>query len=331
MKKPAYNVGGEAVIEGVMMRSPHFYAVAVRRADGKITVTSEKLDSAADKFAFWKLPVFRGILAMWESLTLGLKSLTFSANLAEEDIAKAEAKKAGKKTAIVGKKQGNETIENMLSFSIAVILAIGLFIMLPYGINRMIAKKFGDLNTNRIWFNLGMVIFKFAIFFLYVWSISRIEDIKRLFQYHGAEHKSIYAFEDGRPLSYASVKHYSTRHPRCGTAFIVITVLISLILFVIFLPAELKWWQRIIYEIPLILPIVGISYEILKLSHKFRDNPLMKLFIAPGLAFQKLTTREPDKEQLEVAIRSLKAVTALENAWIKKNVRRGQKVKNERN
>lgn len=313
MKKSKFNVGGEAVIEGVMMRSPHFYAIAVRRANKKITVTADPVNSASQKYKFWKWPVFRGLLGMWESMALGMRALTYSANIMEEDMEKAEVKK-GKAPA----KPRNETLENTITFSIAIILAIGLFILLPYGINRLIAKKFTELNTNRYLFNIGMIIFKFSIFFLYVWAISLMEDVKRLFQYHGAEHKTIYAFEAGKKVSIATVKPYSTRHPRCGTAFIIVTVLISLILFVIFLPAELKWWQRILYEIPLILPIVGISYELLKLSDKYRDNPLMKLFIAPGLAFQRLTTREPDKAQMEVAIKALDTVVALENSWIKK-------------
>lgn len=313
MKKPAYNVGGEAVIEGVMMRSPHFYAIAVRRANGKLQVTADPVNSASVKYRFLKWPILRGILAMWESMSLGMKSLTYSANMMEEDLAKAD-KKAGKAPA----KPRNEALENFLTFGFAIILAVGLFIMLPFGINKLIAKKFTELNTNRVWFNLGMIIFKFAIFFLYVWAISLMSDVKRLFQYHGAEHKTIYAFEDGKKMTVSALKPYSTRHPRCGTAFLVVTVLISLILFVIFLPAELKIWQRILFEIPLILPIVGISYELLKLSDKFRDNPLMKIFIAPGLAFQRLTTKEPDKGQMEAAIKALKTVILLENRWIRK-------------
>jgi uncharacterized protein YqhQ len=321
-KKSKYNVGGEAVIEGVMMRSPHFYAVAVRRADKSITVESGNVNSASDKHAFWKWPFLRGLLGMYESMKLGFKSLTISANLMEEDILKEEAKK--KKIRVKDLKPRNEALETSASFAFAIVLALGLFILLPYGINRLIAKRFHELNTNRYYFNIGMVVFKFIIFFLYVWGISFFNDVKRLFQYHGAEHKSIYAFEAGKKLVYNNIKPYSTKHPRCGTAFIIITVLISLILFVIFLPAQLKWWQRILCEIPLLLPIVGLSYELLKLSDKYSDNPFMKIFIAPGLAFQGLTTRQPDKEQLEVAVKSLEKVVALENAFIKKQAPKGK-------
>lgn len=321
-KKSKYNVGGEAVIEGVMMRSPHFYAVAVRRSDKSISVVSEQISSVSDKFKFWKWPLLRGILGMYESMQLGFKSLTIAANFMEEDITKAEAK--DKKIKVKDIKPRNEALETTFSFALAIVLAVGLFILLPYGINRLIAKKFPVINTNRYLFNIGMMVFKFSIFFLYVWGISFFEDVKRLFQYHGAEHKSIFAFEAGKKLVYNNIKPYTTRHPRCGTAFIIITVLISLIVFVICLPAELKWWQRMLYEIPLLLPIVGISYELLKLSDKHSDNPFVKLFIAPGLAFQGLTTKEPDKLQLEVAVKSLNTVVALENAFIKKQSKKGK-------
>ncbi|MEI7543000.1 MAG: DUF1385 domain-containing protein [bacterium] len=316
-KKSKYNVGGEAVIEGVMMRSPHYYAVAVRRADKSISVVSGMVNSAADKFPMWKWPFFRGILGMYESMKLGFKALTISSNYMEEDLNK---KLKPKKT--VTKKETSKTSEGFftaISFILAIALAVGLFILLPYGINKLIAKKFTELNDNNYYFNIGMVVFKFLIFFLYIWGISFLEDVKRLFQYHGAEHKSIYAFEAGKKLVYANIKPYTTKHPRCGTAFIIITVLVSLVFFIIFLPAGLKWWQRILYEIPLLLPIVGFSYELLKLSDKHSNNPLVKLFIAPGLAFQSLTTKEPDKLQLEVAVKSLNAVIALENAYIKKH------------
>ena len=315
-KKSKYNVGGEAVIEGVMMRSPHFYAIAVRRADKSISVTSDVLSSASEKHTFWKWPFFRGILGMYESMTLGFKALTYSADMMEEDILKAEAKQ--KKVTVKDLKPKNELLETSVTFVLAIALFIVLFILLPFGLNKLVAMKFHDMNTNRYMFNIGMVFFKFLIFFIYVWAISFLEDVKRLFQYHGAEHKSIFAFEAGKKLVYNNIKPYTTRHPRCGTAFIIITVMISLVVFVIFLPAGLKVWQRILYEIPLLLPIVGISYELLKLSDKHSENPLMKLFIAPGLAFQGLTTKEPDRLQLEVAVKSLEKVVALENAFIKK-------------
>ncbi|MCE5301211.1 MAG: DUF1385 domain-containing protein [Spirochaetia bacterium] len=315
-KPVKFNVGGEAVIEGVMMRAPHYYAIAVRRASGSMVTTSGAVNSAADRFKFLKWPVLRGVLSMYESMSLGFKALTWSANILDEDIRLDEAKK--KNVKVKDLKPRNEVLENAISFTIAIILAVGLFIMLPYALNRLLAKQFADVNTNRYLFNTGMVVFKMAIFLLYVWSISLMNDVKRLFQYHGAEHKCIYTYEDGKPLVYKNIKPYSTRHPRCGTAFIIITLIVSLFIFVLCLPAELKLWQRILWEIPLLIPIVGLSYEALKLSDKYRDNPLVKILIAPGLAFQLLTTKEPDEKMVATAVASLKLAVKLENAYLKK-------------
>ncbi len=318
VKKPPFNVGGEAVIEGVMMRSPHFYAVSVRSQTGKITTTSDRVNSASDKYPFFKWPFLRGLLSMYESMSLGFKALSYSAAIYEKEAEKKDAPKN------VPSKKSNEAIDLTLSFSLAIILAIGLFILLPYGLNKLLARKFPEISTNRYLFNTGMVFFKLLIFFFYVWGISFFEDVKRLFMYHGSEHKSIYAFEDGKKLDFKNISPYSTRHPRCGTAFIIATLIISLIIFVLCLPAQLNPLQRIIFEIPLLIPIIAISYELLKLSDKFRDNPLMKIVIAPGLAFQRLTTKEPDKKMVEVAVKSLETVVKLEMAWIKKQPRSKQ-------
>ncbi len=257
-EKSKYNVGGEAVIEGVMMRSPHYYAIAVRRANKKIVTTHAKIDSLAHKYAFLKWPIFRGILSMFESMSLGMKALMFSADEMEKDILIEDAKhNKGKKK--VAPKKKNETLENFVTFGIAIVMAILLFIMLPWFITKGLSKISG-FESNRYSFNIGMVFFKLLIFFLYVWGISFFEDVKRLFQYHGAEHKCIYVFEAGEKITFQNTLKFSPRHPRCGTAFIIITLIVSLILFVIFLPPGLKLWQRILWEIPLLLPVIGLSY-----------------------------------------------------------------------
>ncbi len=312
--KPPFNVGGEAVIEGVMMRSPHFYAVSVRTQSGKIQTISDRVNSISEKYPFLKWPFLRGLISMYESMSLGFKALSYSAEIYEKDLEKSDPKK--KKAAEAPNKK-NETVDLTISFGLAIVLAIGLFILLPYGLNKLLARKFHEISTNRYLFNTGMVFFKLVIFFFYVWGISFLEDVKRLFMYHGSEHKSIYAFEDGKKLDYKNISPYSTRHPRCGTAFIIATLIISLIVFVLCLPAQLNPLQRILFEIPLLVPIISISYELLKLSDKFRDNVFMKIIIAPGLAFQRLTTKEPDEKMVEVAVRSLETAVKLENAWIK--------------
>jgi uncharacterized protein YqhQ len=321
LKKPPFNVGGEAVIEGVMMRSPHFYAVAVRNPAGKIVTMSERVNSAAEKYPFLKWPFLRGLISMYESMSLGFKALSFSAAVFEKGT-EAKPKTSGKtKTAVKTPKKSNEALDVTVSFVFAIVLAIGLFILLPYGLNKLLAKKFHEIGTNRYLFNTGMVFFKLVIFFFYVWGISFFDDVKRLFMYHGSEHKSIYAFEDGKKLDYKNIAPYSTRHPRCGTAFIIVTLIISLIIFVLVLPAQLNPLQRILFELPLLIPIVSISYELLKLSDKFRGNFFMKLFIAPGLAFQRLTTKEPDAKMVEVAVASLQTAVKLEMAWISKQAK----------
>jgi uncharacterized protein YqhQ len=251
---------------------------------------------------------------MYESMSLGFKALSYSAEIYEKDLEKSAPKK---KKAVVKPKKTNEAVDLTISFGLAIVLAIGLFILLPYGLNKLLARKFPEISTNRYLFNTGMVFFKLVIFFFYVWGISFLDDVKRLFMYHGSEHKSIYAFEDGKKLDYKNISPYSTRHPRCGTAFIIATLIISLIIFVLCLPAQLNPLKRILFEIPLLVPIISISYELLKLSDRFRDNVFMKLIIAPGLAFQRLTTKEPDKKMVEVAVKSLQTAVKLENAWIK--------------
>lgn len=318
LKKPPFNVGGEAVIEGVMMRSPHFYAVAVRNPAGKIVTMSERVNSAAEKYPFLKWPFLRGLISMYESMSLGFKALSYSAAIFEKG---EEARTKKEKKPVKTPKKTNEALDVTVSFAFAIVLAIGLFILLPYGLNKLLAKKFHDIGTNRYLFNTGMVFFKLVIFFFYVWGISFFEDVKRLFMYHGSEHKSIYAFEDGKKLVYKNIAPYSTRHPRCGTAFIIVTLIISLLIFVLVLPAQLNPLQRILFELPLLIPIVSISYELLKLSDKFRDNFFMKLLIAPGLAFQRLTTKEPDAKMVEVAVASLQKAVKLETAWIAKQAK----------
>jgi len=305
------NIGGEAVIEGVMMRSQHYYAVSVRRKNKKIVTITGNINSAGEKYKFWKWPLLRGLLAMWESMTLGYKALNFSAQIYEEDY---DNNKSAKDKKEADKKNGHG-VEMTFSILIAVVLFVALFILVPFYLNKLIALKFKAMATNRYYFNTGMVFFKLVIFFLYVWAISLMEDVKRLFQYHGAEHKTIFAYENNKKLTYDNIKVYSTRHPRCGTAFLVITLIISLVIFILLLPANLLPWQRILVEIPLIIPIVGISYEALKYSAKYQDNFFIKILIAPGLAFQHLTTKEPDKSQIEVAVKSFTTVMTLEKKF----------------
>jgi uncharacterized protein YqhQ len=325
--KKKFNVGGQAVIEGVLMRSPHFYAVAVRRKNQEIEVTSGPVNSIAEKYTYLKWPFLRGFLSLIESMTLGFKALDFSAKIYEEE---SETKEEKEKKAVLTEEQkkSREKKETVITFTLSILFAVGIFIYLPILATKMIVKAAPALNDNRILFNLIIVFIKFLLFFFYIWGISFFEDVRRLFQYHGAEHKAIFTYEDGKELTTSNMKGYTTLHPRCGTAFIFITIIVSIFLFVLLLPPGFKIWQRLLLEIPLLIPIAGISYEILKLSDKLKDNFFVKIFISPGLAFQKITTKEPDNAQMEVAAKSIDEVLALEKTYIEKNPKTEKKTDN---
>ncbi len=304
------SVGGQAVIEGVLMRSPNYYAVSVRHKNGKIKSMSAPVNSITKKYPFLKWPVLRGFVSLIESMTLGFKALDYSAQIYEEGYENKKKIKLTKEE--TAKKEKKEKLEMTITYILSFGFALLLFIYLPVQGTKLLEKALPGLAENRVWFNLIVVTFKLAIFFLYIWAISFMEDVKRLFMYHGAEHKAIYTFEDGKKLTQKNMLPYTTLHPRCGTAFIFLTMLVSIIIFVLLLPPEFKIWQRILLEIPLLIPIAGLSYELLKFSDKFQNNFFIKILIAPGLAFQKITTKEPDAKMLEVAANSINEVLKLE-------------------
>jgi uncharacterized protein YqhQ len=305
-KQEKINIGGQAVIEGVLMRSPHFYSIAVCKKNKKIVHKSGRVNSLSDKYNFLKLPFIRGFIVLYESLILGYKALDYSANI-YENISSAKAK------------NNKNNFENIIAFLISIFFAIILFIIIPYYLMRLIEVKIKSAGQSSILFNFGIGVFKIFIFLLYVWAISFFKDVKRIFMYHGAEHKTIFAYENKKKLNYNNIKKYPTIHPRCGTAFIFITFVISILFFAIFLPPKFNIIYRILIEIPLLIPIAGLSYEILKLTDKFKDNILIKIFIAPGLAFQKITTMQPDKLQIQTAIKAAQTVLNLEKRYYGKS------------
>lgn len=302
MEQKRINIGGQAVIEGVLMRSPHFYSIAVRKKNKKIINKSGRINSLSDKYKFLKLPFIRGFVVLYESLILGYKALDYSANIYENMDPKM-------------KKNSKANFENIIAFIISIFLVIILFIIIPYYLMRLIETKIKLTGQSSMIFNFGIGMFKIVVFLLYIWGISFFKDIKRIFMYHGAEHKTIYAYEDSKKLNYNNIRKYPTIHPRCGTAFIFITFVISVIFFAIFLPPKFNILYRILIEIPLIIPIAGISYEILKLSDKFKNNLIIKIFISPGLAFQKITTMQPNKKQVLTAIKAAQTVLNLEKKY----------------
>lgn len=291
-------VGGQAVIEGVMMRSPNYYSVSVRNQKGKIITKTKKTKK---KNKLLKLFLIRGIVNLIEMLVLGIKTLTWSAN--QQTDKKEEKLTKG---------------EIFWTIFISIFFVILFFIALPY----FLTLLFGFVEEQKpIIFNLIDGIIKIALFLAYLCLISLMKDVKTLFQYHGAEHKSVYCFEAKKELTLKNVKKYSTKHPRCGTSFIFIVLIASVIIFAL-LPIlvikfnpnfnELNVWIRKAILFPLriaVIPIIaGFSYELLKLSAKFKNNFIIKIIVLPGIWLQKITTKEPTNKQIEVALVSLKTV-----------------------
>lgn len=288
-------VGGQAVIEGVMMRGPKLVSTAVREPSGQISVKVDPVSSISDRHPILKKPMFRGVIALGESLVLGLKSLSYS------------AQKAGDEDEQLSDKELVMTI----LFSLG--LAILLFVIIPTAAAKYIDASF----TNPILLNLLEGGLRLGIFLVYIYGISRMKDIQRVFKYHGAEHKTIHAYEAGEELTVENVQKYSTLHPRCGTAFLLIVMVVSIIMF-----AFLGWpdlWLRILSRVILLPVVAGLSYEIIRFAGK-SQNPFVHIAILPGLWLQKITTSQPDDDMVEVAIQALEAVlvesTVLETAPI---------------
>ena len=299
-------VGGQAVIEGVMMRSPKRIATAIRRADGNIELKTEEFESLIQKYKFLNIPIIRGAITLIEVMVLGIKTLQWSADKAMDDL-KTEDKKSSPQTKT--KKPGMSTASAIMTVAIALIIGISLFFILPL----YLTTEIFSIEKDALLFNLVTGIIRIIFFLLYVWGISFLKDVKRLFEYHGAEHKTIFAFEDKVFLSPVNIQKYTTYHPRCGTSFLVIVMLSALIFFALLDTLIISWYGdinfliRIITHIPLIPVVGGISYEALKASAKHSGSGFIQALIAPGLALQRITTNPPDDQQIEVAVHALKA------------------------
>jgi len=289
--KQIKDIGGQAVIEGVMMRAPTSIVIAVRKPDQQIVIKRERLVPLKERFPPFKLPILRGIAVLVESLIWGMKALTYSANQAvETDDADSAKEMSG---FAIG-------VTMLLSFA----LGIGLFVIVPERLANLVSDQ-GFI------FNMADGIIRLAIFLIYVLVISRSKYIARVFEYHGAEHKSIHAYEAGEELEAENALKYSPQHPRCGTAFLMTVMVVGILVFSIFGKPD-TILIRIGTRLVLIPLIAGISYEIIKLASKRQCNKFMRLIMLPGLWLQRLTTREPSREQIQVAIRSLKEVLAME-------------------
>ncbi len=291
-------VGGQAVIEGVMMRAPKSMAIAVRRPNGEIFVKEDRWRSLSERWSFLRWPFIRGSLILVESLINGMQALTFSANQALEE--------------------EEETLGRWaLLFTILLALGAGivLFVVLPHVMSGLVGRLFGvRLGVEHFLFHVIDGVIKILIFLAYVWLISLSKEIRRIFEYHGAEHKSVYAYEAGEALTVENARRFSTLHPRCGTAFILVVLVISIFFFATVFPfiptiggspGVVNQIFAIVMKILLMFPIAGLAYEMIRYSSRNMEHGVIRWAVLPGLWMQKLTTREPSDEQLEVALAAL--------------------------
>ena len=292
-QRPTY--GGQAVLEGVMIRGQSHVAIAVRRPNGAIAVQRRPLSSLYTG-ALRKIPLIRGVILLVETLSLGMRALSYSANVNMED------PNADPDSEVESEELGRGAVAGMLLISFS--FAIALFFLLPLFASRPFEGAFG----NDILSNVAEGVIRLAVFVAYIWIIGRMPDIKRVFMYHGAEHMTVHAQERGDPLEIDAIRKYSPAHPRCGTAFLLTVMVVAIIAFV-FVPREPLWWliaSRVVF-IPV---IAAAAYEVIRLSGRYEDNPLVKLISAPNLMLQKLTTRWPDDDQIEIAVTAMQ--TALD-------------------
>jgi uncharacterized protein YqhQ len=304
-------VGGQAVLEGVMMRSPHAWGIAVRKPSGEIVTHSEPLERPSEKRKWMAWPIVRGVMTLGHAMTLGFRALKFSANAALEDLNAndSEAENPGgngnkvtaKKFEITGWMAGLN-----MAFSIA--FFIFMYKYLPLLATTEL-KKVNPIFGQQIMFNLVDGLIRIAMFLLFVWGVSLWKDIRRVYEYHGAEHKTVFAFENGDPLNNANVQKYSTYHPRCGTSFLMTVMIISMLVYMA-IPVH-TFWARFGIRIALLPLIAGVSYEIIRFAAKHRGS-LFALMTAPGLWLQRITTQPPDDSEVECAIVALDAAMALE-------------------
>ncbi len=289
-------IGGEAVIEGIMMRNGDDYAVGVRKPDGEIHVDVKEYKGVVKGKTVYKIPFIRGIFAFLDSMILGVSALTYSASFYEE-----EEEEEALTDEEIKKKERRDNLTMGVTVAFSIVVAVLIFIVVPYGLSALLRPVISSYVIRTI---IEGVI-RIAIFLIYIWAISKMEDIRRTFMYHGAEHKCINCVENGLPLTVANVRKSSREHKRCGTSFLFYVVIISIILFLL-IPVENPVW-RVIVRLLLLPVIAGISYEILRLAGR-SNNFFINLLSKPGMMIQHMTTAEPDDSMIEVAISAVDAV-----------------------
>ncbi len=325
-----FAIGGQAVIEGVMIRSPNFVTVAVRKKDGSIKIKDEPFRSLTKKFRLLALPIIRGIVNLIEMMVFGMKALNFSAEEYAEDEAKDEAETASARSDKPddnGEKTSGEQVApcddneksrwfTVATFTFSLIvsfaLAIFLFKFIPLALTTFLQKIFPAIAKYTILFNIIDGLIRIAIFLLYIFALSLFKTFQRIFEYHGAEHKSIFAYEKGHTLAPKHIKPQCPRHPRCGTSFIVIVLVISILLLSL-VPKDPVFYIHFLRRLAIIPLIAGIAYEVLKWTAKHRHHWVVGALTYPGILTQYITTREPDEKQIEVAVAALKKALELEH------------------
>lgn len=301
------SIGGQAVIEGVMMNGPKLMATAVRKSDGEIVMDIKEKKSFMSKYKLNKIPILRGFLSFFVSMFTGVSCLMFSAK--QVDLSEEDGVEMSKFEKWVMEKFGDKVFDIVMYISVAfsLVLGIGLFMVLPKLIVEWVSMPFGGINEGVSTFIEGII--RMVIFLCYIILISRMKDIRRVFEYHGAEHKTIFAYEYGCELTVENVKNQKRFHPRCGTSFLVLVMIVSIVVFlgISAFAGEMTLLEKILWRLAALPFVAGISYEFIKFAGRY-DNKLTRIISAPGVWLQNFTTREPDESQIEVAITAFKAV-----------------------
>ena len=290
-------VGGQAVLEGVMMRSPHAWGICIRRPDGTLATHSEPLDRPSEKRKWMGWPIIRGVMTLGQAMALGFRALRYSANVAMGGLTAEDEKK---------------TEVSSWALALNVVLSVGFFIFMYKFLPLLAATKLKNTYPafgNQIAFNVVDGVIRIALFLLFIWGISRLPDIRRVFQYHGAEHKTVFAFESRDPLTIQNAQSYSTFHPRCGTSFLMTVMLIAMVIYMM-VPAT-TFWTRFAIRIALLPVIAGVSYELIRFAAK-HGSSLFAVLTKPGLWLQRITTQPPADDQVETAIAALNEAMELE-------------------
>jgi uncharacterized protein YqhQ len=314
VKKPL-QIGGQAVLEGVMMRGPGAVATAVRRPDGEIVVKRDRFVSLTETSRICKLPLVRGAVALFEMLVLGVRTLNFSAEVALQAV---NPPKQGNGTNGDGLARSHGTSRTSLGLALTVSFSLALGIAIFFVTPLLVATLFFRVDQDPYTFNIVAGLVRILLFLAYLGGISVVKDIRRLFAYHGAEHKAVFTFERGLPLTVPSAAQQPRFHPRCGTSFVLIVLLVAIVLFSILDSLVVLWLghitllTRLLTHLPLIPLIGGASYELIKLSAKQSETLLGKAIVAPGLWLQRVTTKEPDERQLEIALVALRSALGVE-------------------